>query len=150
MRNHRKKAQLSMAQQTLAELTSTPATPVHNPIGELQRLAGEAVRLKDILTEKASELEQLTVPGNEDLIHGVVILLERALDRCATILTAMVRLNLDERLVLFEEERTRMLASLIRRILDPLELSESQLARAQASIPGQVAAFLRRHGEDAS
>lgn len=77
--------------------------PIHDPYTALAELAGETVRLKDILLAKVEELTDLktklfTDKGATEQIDVVFAAYERALDRCDRILSGMARLDLEDRI----------------------------------------------------
>lgn len=82
--------------QQLGKLT---VTPVENPLLELQTLAGEARAWKELCAEHVANLERMRY-GTEggEAIRGEVVLFERAMDRCLSILATIAKLNIDERL----------------------------------------------------
>jgi hypothetical protein len=96
-RSHRVRAETTRAHRTLAELTEPVEGPLTDPLGELLMLAAEVVRWKALIAGKLGSLEDLTV-GEAAVIRGEVILWERALDRCAHVLAAIAKLNIEERL----------------------------------------------------
>jgi hypothetical protein len=119
-----------------------PAQPVTDPLSALASLAGEALRLKNLLAEMASELEDIRYRGvTGEQVHGVFTAYRQAMMDLNTILTGYARLNIDERLVQIEEARADLLAEVIRSTLaDPdLNLSIEQAAVA----PAVVARHLR-------
>lgn len=92
----------------LGELVSTP---VANPLAELQALAGEAKAWKELCAEHVANLEKMRY-GTEggEAIRGEIILFERAIDRCAKILTDIAKLNIDERLAKVSEMQLDLVA----------------------------------------
>lgn len=77
--------------------------PIHDPYTALAELAGETVKLKDILLAKVEELTNLkttlfTEKGATEQIDVVFSAYERALDRCEKILSGMARLDLEDRI----------------------------------------------------
>lgn len=70
------------------------AAPIDDPLRALQQLAGEVLAWKNALVARVD----LT-----DLDGPTVVLMERALDRCNTVLSTIARLNIDERLAAVDE-----------------------------------------------
>ncbi len=72
--------------------------PISDPYTEMSSLAGEVVRLKNVLREKVEELTTLKDVGGDKVATQIDVLMsayERGLDRCERILTNMARLDLD-------------------------------------------------------
>lgn len=82
------------------------ATPVTDPLRELQRLAGEAVTWKDTLSAKVDELnsfEYIAAFGDEK-VKATVAMFTQAIRACHELLRDMARLNIDERQLKLEEQ----------------------------------------------
>jgi hypothetical protein len=92
------------ARRILADLGA--ATPIDNPLVELQQLAGEVVTLKNALRGMVEKLTSIQATGDSsDTIRAEIVVYERALDRCTRVLVDMARLNLDERLAAITEHQ---------------------------------------------
>jgi hypothetical protein len=114
---HRKAA---VEQQARAELARLDLPPVEDPLSELARVCGQVLGWKDMLAEKVNALASLRYEneaGGEQL-RAEVALWERALDRCERFLTAMARLNIDERLAKISEERAELIISVLTAALE--------------------------------
>lgn len=85
------------------------AAPITDPLSALQQLAGEVMQWKDALKDRVdmNKLRYGSEIGTEQM-RSEVALLERALDRCMVILTAIARLNIDDRLTAIEEGKAQM------------------------------------------
>lgn len=113
------------------QLARLDVTPVSDPLTELGSLAGQVVAFKDQLatlvnqlhgdpvtcvecghetTPFGTELRYTDVKGAEQL-RSEVALWERALDRCASVLSSMARLKIDERLARITERQAEMFMS---------------------------------------
>lgn len=109
--------------------------PVDNPLTELQHLAGEAKAWKELLAGYVAELERLRYGGDGgEQIRGEIILFERAIDRCATILTAIARLNIDERLVRVSERQVEIVAEALTKTLADMGMSQDQQREARRGV----------------
>lgn len=88
--------------------------PVENPLLELQSLAGEATAWKQMCAEHVSNLRSMRygTDGGE-AIRGEIVLFERAMDRCIVVLTAIAKLNIDERLVRIAESQRNMIVQAV-------------------------------------
>ena len=114
----RKAAAMRAAEEKAAKLLiAFGAAPVVNSLEELQRLAGEIVAWKDTCRKMVNDLhlqeEGLRYESSQRLeqVRSEVVLWERSLDRAASILTALVRLGLDERLVGVKEKTAENIAA---------------------------------------
>lgn len=118
-------------------------SPVENPLEALRALAAEVIGWKDLISLHVGRLNapkgddgKGEGPGfryrteNAEQIRGEVVIFERALDRCATVLTAIAKLNIDERLAAITERQVSMLESALEAGLDELGLTVEQKARA--------------------
>jgi hypothetical protein len=143
--------QLVAAERALRELGSvnSHATPVDNPLAALAELAGEAIRWKDIAAAFVAHLrdiryqatstdEEGNVKGMTEQIRGEVIVFERALARCESILVAIARLNIDERLVRIDEILADRLMSAFDAGMDVLKVSDADRERAEAEVGRRV------------
>lgn len=115
------------ARRALRKLTGERGTaePVANPLLELSKIAGEALRWKEIIAGQVAQLEQLRYQGvSGEQVRAEILLFERALDRCAAVLATIVRLNIDERLATITEQQGHILASVITTVLEQLDLGD--------------------------
>jgi len=74
--------------------------PIIDPYTALANVAGEIVKLKDVLLERVEEMDTLRSFGGEtgEQIDVVFAAYERAVDRAEKILTNMARLDLEDRI----------------------------------------------------
>ncbi|NUR02558.1 MAG: hypothetical protein HOY79_40300 [Streptomyces sp.] len=129
------------ARQLLAELGE--ARPVTDPAGELQRVAGEIVAMKDAaarIVQGLSSMRYVGATGAEQL-RAEVAVYERALDRAAKVLTDMVKLGLEARQVGLAEAQGVLVAQAIRAILGELGLTPEQQARVPEVVPRHLRAL---------
>ena len=126
------------ARRTLGKLGAVlgPVEPVLNPLLELSKIAGEAIRWKQVIAERVAELEQLRYTGaGGEQVRAEIALFERALDRCSTVLANIVRLNIDERLATITERQGHILASVVTSVLEKLDLGDKvDLAREMIAV----------------
>lgn len=120
--------------QVRAELARLETDPVEDPLRELQRLAGQVLAWKDALGHRVNELTSIrytSETGGEQL-RAEVALFERAMDRCATVLTAMARLNIDERLARITERQIEVCYGALVAALGGIGLTVEQQREARA------------------
>jgi hypothetical protein len=122
------------AQRALGQLTAVLGTaePVANPLQALAEIAGEALRWKQVIAERVSEMQQIRytdAKGSEQL-RAEIAVFERAMDRCSTILASIVRLNIDERLAAITDRQGHLIAGVIVSVLEQLDLGD-QVDRAR-------------------
>lgn len=131
-RDHRTAALREQAERTLADLN---APPVDNPLTELARIAGQVVAWKDGIADRVNELTSLrySTDGGEQL-RAEVALFERALDRCERFLTAMAKLNIDERLTRISEQQAALVNHAVIAALQELGLPAEQQQEARRGV----------------
>jgi hypothetical protein len=98
-------------EQAARELARLDVEPVANAFEQLALVAGQAVAWKDSMAAKVNELLELRredVAGTEQL-RAEILLWERALDRCVATLTAMIKLNIEEKLAGIRKQTADML-----------------------------------------
>ena len=129
----RRAAAVRLQADAARQLARLDLPPVEDPLSELARVCGQVLGWKDMLAEKVNALTSLRYEneaGGEQL-RAEVALWERALDRCERFLTAMARLNIDERLARISEERAGaiidMLTAALERAGAAPELSDAVL-----------------------
>ena len=93
--------------------------PVEDPLSELAKVCAQVVAWKDSMAGRVNELNSLrySTEGGEQL-RAEVALWERALDRCERFLTAMARLDIDERLAKISEARAEMIITVFAAALE--------------------------------
>ncbi len=75
--------------------------PITDPYTQLSDIAGELVKLKDIMRAKVEELTTLKDVGGEKVATQIDVVFsayERSLDRCERMLMGMARLDLEDRI----------------------------------------------------
>lgn len=105
------------AREALAQLGE--AAPVADPLRRLLALAGEVDARLAVFRGMVAELDELSMTDafNVDRGRAVVGLYVDASRDLASALTAIARLNLDERLVRIEEAQARALQQIVERLL---------------------------------
>ena len=93
--------------------------PVRDPVGALQQLAGEVLRLKDILAERVAELQSWRYESRlgAEQLRAELGLLERAQDRAGRLLLDLAKLGLDERAARLTEQQAALMAASVRAAL---------------------------------
>lgn len=109
----------AVERQVLAELARLDVEPLEDPLSELALVAAQAVAWKNAMAAKVNELTSLRYEGTGlgEQLRAEVALWERALDRCEHVLTAMARLNIDERLTEIGEIRAGQIISFLTAVL---------------------------------
>jgi hypothetical protein len=84
------------------------ALPVENPLEDLLAVAGEIREFKDILREIIADIDPKSYRYRADKVgeqvRAELLLYERGLDRYATLLVQITRLNIEERLAAVREK----------------------------------------------
>ncbi|MFI2078689.1 hypothetical protein [Streptomyces triculaminicus] len=102
----RRIAEAAVEAQARRTLAALGADPVDNPLVALSELAGEVMGFKNALAERVNELSSIRYTGDAgEQIRAEVLLYERAMDRAASVLGTIARLNIDERLAAISEKQ---------------------------------------------
>jgi hypothetical protein len=127
-------------QQARKELARLDVDPVGDPLQQLATLAGQVLAWRDSMAAKVNDLSSLRYQmsgengdGGEQL-RAEVALWERALDRCERVLTAMARLNIDERLARISEQQAERIERALRTALTELGLGLEEQDKAARSV----------------
>lgn len=120
----------------------TDYKPINNPYEELYRLAGQAVKWKDILAERVSTLQELGYEGKTgEQIKAEVQLFASALTECRNILVSISKLDVEERMVRVAEAQALMIAEALGRVLDSLGLDDNTVLRARSGVAERLRLF---------
>jgi hypothetical protein len=120
-------------------LGRTDLQPIDNPLLELQKFAAEVIAFKDILGDKVEELRGLTYDDltETEQVRAILMAYERALDRTNTVLSGIVRLNIEERTARLSELQAQLMIQLFEAVI---EAREMQLTREQKSTARTIVA----------
>jgi hypothetical protein len=131
-RDQKMSATEEMARRELAQIG---IAPVDNPLSELAQVTAEVVAWKNVMAAKVNDLSSLrySTEGGEQL-RSEVALWERALDRCEKFLTAMARLDIDERLARVTERQAEQVSKALTAALAELGLSAEQQRDARTKV----------------
>jgi hypothetical protein len=136
-------AQRRLAEQEAETMVSRmDLGPVENPLLELKKLASRALAWEALFEEK----RQLIVDwrytnGAGEQLRAEVAIVERAMDRCATILGLIAKLNLDERIVHIEEAKAALVEQLVLAVFKDLNLTETQVSEGRVSLGRRLRAI---------
>jgi uncharacterized protein YukE len=109
--------------------------PVENALTELAKIAGQVVAWKDALAGKVNALTSLRYEGESgEQLRSEVVLWERALDRCEKFLTAMARLDIDERLARVTERQAEQVSAALTAVLAEMGLPAEQQQAARTGL----------------
>ena len=108
--------------------------PVTDALGELQRLAGRALRWLDVLEGIVEELQRIRYSSETEQIDGRVVVFERAMDRAGKFLADLARLGIDERMAKLSEAQAQLVNEVIRGVLADLNLSAELREAARPAI----------------
>lgn len=123
-----------------AELAKLDVSPVHDPLAELARLAGQACAWRDAIAQKVNELTELRFTDDKraEQLRSEVALFERALDRCNVVLSSMARLNIDERLAKITERQADLVENAVTAAILAAELTAAQSVALQKALDDQL------------
>ena len=130
-----KAAERVLEQQARRELARLDVPPVDDPLTGMARIAGQVVAWKDVLAEKVNGLTSLRYEGESgEQLRAEVALWERALDRCERFLTAMARMNIEERMARVTEKQAALVQDALHLVLGEMGFSLEQRRDAAARL----------------
>ncbi len=130
------------AQQELIRRMKDDRQGRQDAVTELDRLAAEVIVFKDICRERIEQLNQIRYEGKTgEQIRAEIILYERALDRCNTVLATNIKLGIAERKQKLDEAQALLMVGVIKTILNRLDLSREQKAIAVKVVPEELRAI---------
>jgi hypothetical protein len=121
-----------------------PAEAIENPLEELGKLAGEALRWKNILAAHVAELTTVRYSianddgGRSEQIRGEVQLYERSLADVGRLLVAIGRLNIDDRMVKIEERKADIVVRAIEAGLRAANVDQAHWERARLAAGAEI------------
>lgn len=123
----------------LAELG---AAPVEDPFAGLMKLAGQVLAWQEATAALVNELETIRYRGanGAEQLRAEVALYERAMDRAVTVLAAIGRLNIDDRMARISERQAEILVAVVKAGLDAAGVTPDQRALAHTEIARQLRA----------
>lgn len=113
------------ARQVLAELG---VSPVADPLAALLKLGGQVIAWQEATAALVNRLDTIRYAGanGAEQLRAEVQLYERSMDRAVTVLSAIARLNIDERLVQVSERQADALIGALNAGLAALGISGEQ------------------------
>jgi hypothetical protein len=101
--------------QAEAELARLSLPPVDDPLSALAAVTAEVLAWKDQMAGLVNKLTSVRYEGDGmgEQLRAEVALFERALDRCEKFLTAMARLDIDDRLARITEARAAVFVAVL-------------------------------------
>lgn len=130
------------------QLARLDVPPVEDPLSELAKVCGQVLGWKDTMAGMVNDLDgRLRYEGKGDAggeqLRAEVALWERALDRCERFLTAMARLNIDERLTRIAEAQAAIILDVFSAALEQAGITGEQ---ADAVLTAADEEFARQAG----
>ena len=129
--------------------------PIHEPLEELARVAGEIVTLKEYLREQVDALNGVLTysytsgglsgfeQARED-VRATVAAYERALDRTVRVLAAMAKLDLNGRLLALRTHQAETVVTAIEAALATAALPGETVRHIKAAIADELAKVTAR------
>lgn len=116
----RRAAAVKLEAEAADALARLDLPPVEDPLSELAKVCGQVLGWKDRIAAKVNALTSLRYEGegSGEQLRAEVALWERALDRCERFLTAMARLDIDDRLTKISEARAEMMLTVFTAALE--------------------------------
>lgn len=139
-----KAAQRVLEEQARKQLARLDITPIEDPLTELAAVTAQVLAWKDAWAAKVNELSSVRyeTEGGEQL-RAEIAVWERALDRCERFLTAMARLDIDNRLAQISQARATTIIAVFVAALDTAGIEAQQ---RDAVIAAADAEFARQAG----
>jgi hypothetical protein len=118
------------------ELARLDVVPVDDYLGQIALIAGQVIAWKDALAGKVNALSSLRYEGTRagEQLRAEVALWERALDRCERFLSAMARMNIEERMAKVTEAQAAMAQKALLATLGEMGFTPQQQRDAQARL----------------
>lgn len=115
------------------------AQPITDPLRALQQLAGQVVEWMNALAERV-DFNNLRYESNimTEQARAEVQMLERAMDRCNTVLATIAKLNIDERLARVDEATAVMIVRAIEAGLASAGVAGPAAVRARQVVQGHL------------
>jgi hypothetical protein len=113
--------------------------PLDDPLTALQDLGGEAWAMKDFFNAQIEELRYSGQTGEQ--MRAEVVLYTQAVDRCLKVGETLLRLGIAERVTRVKEAEAVLFGQALDRILDRLDLTPDQQARADAIVVEEIEAI---------
>jgi len=139
--NGRRRAELAKALGDNKELIAhIEGEGVTDPLGQLARLAEEAIAMKNALARRVNAIESLRYEddkGSEQL-RSEIVLYERALDRSARFVEILAKSGFEEARTRIQIQQGQLVSLLIRRVLDALQLTDEQRTIAGTVVPNEL------------
>lgn len=101
------------AEETIAKLWPglASASPVKDPVDQMERLAGALTSMLDLVGAKVSDLDHLAAGTGLTQLRGEVVLLDKLAGHLRQLLADMARLGIAERHVELEQARAQMVTA---------------------------------------
>lgn len=132
-----------LERQASEQLARLDVAPIDDPLTELSRLAGQVVAWRDALAAKVNELTSVRYENSHggEQLRAEVALFERAMDRCVNVLTAIARLDIDNRLMRISEAQAALVVQAIRNTFAAIALTPEQQAKVNPVIARELRAL---------
>jgi hypothetical protein len=136
----------AVKQQAAVLLAQLDVAPVENPLAEMKKLAGQALAWRDQIAERVNLLTSVRYEGGmgTEQLRSEVALFERAMDRCASFLMAMAKLNIDERLARVDERTAEIMFQALQFGLETVGMEREQQERCRAAVAEKLIELQRR------
>lgn len=134
----------ALNQQAERLLHRMDAPPCSDPLEALQRLAGRALALEEVIGKLVNDLTEIRYEsggdsefgkgGGGEQLRAEVGVLERAMDRCGRLLVDIAKLNIDERMARVTERQAEMMQTALTDVLGEMGFEPAQQADARKRI----------------
>lgn len=119
-----------------AVLARLGAEPIEDPLAALLKLAGQVVSWQEATASLVNGLEELRYEDSKggEQLRSEVQLYERAMDRAASVLSAIARLNIEERLARVSEQQAAAVVAAIEAALAAAGVEGDRVIEARRAV----------------
>lgn len=138
---------VKLEQEARHQLARLNVAPVEDPLSQLAAVTGQVLAWKDAWAQRVNDLTDIRYETEHgEQLRAEIAVWERALDRCERFLTAMARLEIDDRLARITEARATVIITVFLTALDAAGVETEQrdavLAAADAEFARQAGVIL--------
>jgi hypothetical protein len=126
-----------------AVIASEGLEGVTDPLEALAKLATESLAMKTALAARVNALHEITTTSKLGVegLKAEVALYERALDRTAKFLDLLAKSGFEERRLRLDEQTAGMFVTVMKNVLDRLDLTPAQQALVGTVVPEELRAL---------
>jgi hypothetical protein len=105
------------------------ASPVKDPVGQMEQLAGALTHMLDVVGSKVNDLDHLAGGKGLTQLRGELVLLDKVAGHLRQLLEAMARLGIAERQIQLDQQLAELVVGAFRAALAAVSLLPADRAR---------------------